>query len=869
MKKVLILIIFIYVFTLIPVCAEEEKKINFFVDGKVQTSGDGSIVHPFKTLEEARDTIRVIKKEGNYPKNGIIVNIRGGQYSILDSFKLDEKDSGMENAPIIYKPYALEEVEFVGGAEISLKDCEIVSNQNVLQKVPSAANGKIYQINLKEKGIEGYGEMFVTGHSSYYTRLYGITKKGPPVPEIFYNNQVMSLARYPNEGYMLIDKVIDTGDVLDIWYNKEASKRNNPPVPMTFQVADDHISKWGNANQAWVFGYWKYDWSDETTPVKKIDVSQKSIQTVYGSPYEITKGQRFYIYNLIEELDIPGEWFYDNESGILYIYPLDTNANSKMLLSFSQLPIMMLDKVENVQIREMSFKATRSSAIVATDCKNIKFSYCSISNVSSSGIDAENSYSVTIEGCHIYSTGAKSIDISGGDRYTLTPSNNLVFNNWLHNFGRLIKTYEGGVRATGVGNIVRNNLIYDGAHLAINPGGNDNIIENNEIHSVLKESSDMGTIYADFGMTARGNIIRSNLIHNLHTNSAQGHAVQAIYLDNSSSGSTVEGNVIYDVGGNGVFINGGRDNTVTNNIFADLTNSISFTASGLAVTWGWYGQWLDGSRHFGLKGNNPVPYESKLYSKYPHMNGILEDNPPYPKYNVFKNNVSYNVEVENNVDPLAATGTGITKDDMLENNTIMNGVNSKKDVGFVSAKNGDYTLKSNSEVFTKLPEFKNVDISKMGLITSKLKELLSNNATVLAIGKPITYVNWKRKLIDSENLDVVPVIINDKTYIPAKFLAEAFGAEVKWNDGQIIINYSGTEMKLTPNSKSIMINNETAELDNEAIIINGRTFVPLSAFTKYFNKNIYYNEVGLVIVSDEKIEDKLTELMISDLINRI
>ncbi len=86
----------------------------------------------------------------------------------------------------------------------------------------------------------------------------------------------------------------------------------------------------------------------------------------------------------------------------------------------------------------------------------------------------------------------KCIDLQGGKTVTLEPGNNLIENCWLHNFGRLLKTYAGGIKMTGVANTARNNLIYDGDHLAINLGGNDHIVENNDIHSVLKEAADSG-----------------------------------------------------------------------------------------------------------------------------------------------------------------------------------------------------------------------------------------------------------------------------------------------------------------------------------------------------------------------------------------
>lgn len=48
------------------------------------------------------------------------------------------------------------------------------------------------------------------------------------------------------------------------------------------------------------------------------------------------------------------------------------------------------------------------------------------------------------------------------------------------------------------------------------------------------------------------------------------------------------------------------------------------------------------------------------------MTNILEDNPLDPKYNVIKNNIFPNIEINS----LISAGSTITKDEMREMNTI-------------------------------------------------------------------------------------------------------------------------------------------------------------------------------------------------------
>lgn len=80
--------------TVPSVCALEVRE--FYVDVNAQAGGDGSVSNPFKTVEEARDAIRALKKNNEYPKDGVTVYIREGQYSLASSVFLKAKTADMK-----------------------------------------------------------------------------------------------------------------------------------------------------------------------------------------------------------------------------------------------------------------------------------------------------------------------------------------------------------------------------------------------------------------------------------------------------------------------------------------------------------------------------------------------------------------------------------------------------------------------------------------------------------------------------------------------------------------------------------------------------------------------------------------------------
>jgi len=71
-------------------------------------------------------------------------------------------------------------------------------------------------------------------------------------------------------------------------------------------------------------------------------------------------------------------------------------------------------------------------------------------------------------------------------------------------------------------------------------------------------------------------------------------------------------------------------------------------------------------------------------------------------------------------------------------------------------------------------------------------EEYKENTVELWIDKPTAKINGKEVQIDPDNPDVVPTIINDRTMVPMRFLAESLGCEVEWiaDTKEIILTYT-------------------------------------------------------------------------------
>lgn len=133
-------------------------------------------------------------------------------------------------------------------------------------------------------------------------------------------------------------------------------------------------------------------------------------------------------------------------------------------------------------------------------------------------------------------------------------------------------------------------------------------------------------------------------------------------------------------------------------------------------------------------------------------------------------------------------------------------------------------------------------------VESNLKE-----AIILYIGSPKAYVNLKELAVDSSNREVYPITKDGRTLVPIRFISENFGGIVDWDSttSTATIKIKDTKIVIKRNSKTMTVNNKEVFLDVPAMLIEGKTFLPLRALVEALNKEVFYHE-GLIIISDTK-----------------
>lgn len=91
-----------------------------------------------------------------------------------------------------------------------------------------------------------------------------------------------------------------------------------------------------------------------------------------------------------------------------------------------------------------------------------------------------------------------------------------------------------------------------------------------------------------------------------------------------------------------------------------------------------------------------------------------------------------------------------------------------------------------------------------------------------------------------------------RTLVPFRFLGESLGAEISWNNEkqQAVLKLKSTEVIVKIGSKIAYVNGKMQTLDVPAETKNGRTFVPLRFMSEAFGAYVnYYSENEMVEVS--------------------
>ncbi len=569
--RFLTLIVVAAICTVLTTCCQAVE-LHVAVDGN--DAFDGSPARPFATLQCARNAVRELGGAASLGES-VTVYIHGGTYTLTEPLMLQAEDSGQPDRPVTYCACVGERVRLVGGP--------LVPRFSIL-------HDGIWKADAQGLALGDACRVLVCrGHRQ-------------------------PLARYPNWDphdanggawtYVAgerIDKYADAPGFeafykahpdLDYW------QRNVPALKRTLHMLPGDLRQWRHPADGEVSIFPRFNWWHYLLPIESLDRKGRVLNLGAGSFYEIRPGDRYFVRNLLEELDAPGEWFYDRREQVLYFWPPDSGEPSEVYVAASK-NMLVLNDCAHLVVRGLTLGCCNGSAVILNGCHDCQIIGNTIQNTGDyegSGVEVDGGHRNSIIGNDIHHCGSHGICLGGGDVERLVLGENRAENNYIHHVGR-VGRYGRGIELTGAGNLVRHNLIHDIPQAGINMWGCHHVIEYNHLHHTCLEGEDTGAISggAIDWLSWQGAIIRYNFIHDTMGygyDEQQGkwrspYFTWALYPDWAASGVQIVGNILVRAPRGLLHLHSGRDNVIENNILVDGGESQLFCQGWTTNTGYW------------------------------------------------------------------------------------------------------------------------------------------------------------------------------------------------------------------------------------------------------------------------------------------
>jgi len=540
--------------------------------GDKKTSNAMAYEGPVLSIQRAQELVRERIETGDLTKP-ITVYIREGNYSLSTPLIFTIKDSGSSECPVTYRSFPGEKVSISGGQEIN--GWTQGENNIWTTPVPGVSGGKRF-----------FRQFFVDGERR-------------------------QRARTPNEGFFTVDGPISQDDNASFKYREQ-------------DINPDWAKRSGIelvALQAW---------ADFRMYIERVDTDTKTVTLSRKcKPSNRENNARYWIENVSEGLDSPGEWYLDSKSGLLSYMAMPGENPNELETVMPYLTQLVLfegnpersEFVQNVHLKDITFQysdwtipadgyADTQAAneipgvIFGEGAKSIVIENCVISHHGNYALEFSRACSdIQILGNEIFDIGAGGVKI--GEKVTREDPNektygNTIADNHIHHIGEVYSPACGVIIFRSGQNTIAHNHIHDTYYTGISNGWSwgyaetdtkENIIEYNHVHHIGRGLlSDMGGNY-NLGVQP-GTIIRNNYFHDIDSH---GYGGWGIYTDEGSTEILIENNIVHDTKSGGFHQHYGRDNIIRNNIFVNarlgqiirtrMEEHLSFTFEKNIVYW--------------------------------------------------------------------------------------------------------------------------------------------------------------------------------------------------------------------------------------------------------------------------------------------
>lgn len=507
-------------------------------------AASGSKQGPLATLKGA-------KEKAKEHSGSVTVWFREGTYTIDETIRF----TGEDKSDVTYKAYPGETVVFTAGrAYTGFEECTV--------------NG--VRAFCKNVGTDADFNVLMNGETT------------------------LERPRYPESGYFYVRSTSESDDLTP----EEPTEVLRSYRAMTVDPADVPALKNAGDVVIRILHYWK----DEMLTIRSYDAANGYMTFSRPSSMKVAAGDRYFLENVFEALDQPGEWYLDRPTGTLYYVPFPGETAESLTLWGAETETMIAvngaDGIsfENIIFRGNGFSIpcgnterdiSSQAAYDATPCVSYEnaadfaIRNCEFRDIAACAVFfGKGVRNATVDSSYFENLGAQAVYVRGVNKTLDDPDVTKdihITNNCVSGYGKVFYNAVGVLVIHANAVEVSHNEIHDGYYTAISVGWvwgygynitYDNKICDNLIYNIGQGwLSDMGGIYT-LGVQP-GTVISGNVIHNVAADPGKGgYGGWGIYLDEGSSQILVEKNLVFACGSDGYHLHYGDGNTIRNNIFA-------------------------------------------------------------------------------------------------------------------------------------------------------------------------------------------------------------------------------------------------------------------------------------------------------------
>jgi hypothetical protein len=477
---------------------------EFYVAESGNDGNPGTKERPLASLARAQELVRLIDKRGKTP---ITVWVRQGTYYLQKPLVFEPNDSGTTECPVRYAAYPGEEVTLSGGRRL------------ICRWAPYKDGIMMCTLPRRNGGEEPFTQLFIDGKRQIRARYPKYDSQNPLVWGNGYINVAAAAEPWPPTQFHF-----DPGT-----FTKNRWSKPELAIVQMFPLDYWGTLQWQVKDVDWDAHVVKLGWGGFRVNALEFGIAATGLgkSQLYAKESKgDTFHSRFYIENVFEELDSPGEWYLDSDREILYYKPapgvdlrqakvevpllervVEFRGSQQCPVKFIHLSGFRIAHTVSTFLKQYEAPSRgdwtihRGGAILIEGAEDCTIDKCFFDAVGGNGVFINNyNRGVRVYGNKFTESGDSAVCLVGSENLIQgtnhpVPSENLISNNLIHDCGVFGKQIAGVFISVTLRNTISHNLIYNlpRAGICVNDGwGGGHIIEFNEIHDTVRETTDHG-----------------------------------------------------------------------------------------------------------------------------------------------------------------------------------------------------------------------------------------------------------------------------------------------------------------------------------------------------------------------------------------